>query len=427
MKHTVKELVLDNGSRGLLIKVPGATVMSFYVSFRAGEFLVPRDKWEAPHLMEHLLLGANKKFKRARDFQAEFEKNGAYSNASTGVYDITYEAECADFEWQRILDCMTLAITEPLFLQEEFLAEVGNVRDELSSRANNHFRHLHLALKQAYGLPALTYQERLKLMDNVNLDDLVSHYKSTHETSNMRFIIAGDINTKREEYIKNVFSMLALPRGKGRRQLPVEVPKTLTRPVFIENNTVDNFYFYIDTFVARRMNDPELYAMSLLNSLLTETLHSRIWGAAREKGLLYGLSSNVAYEEGHTNWWFGAQVRPDNAEEVNKIIMSELRKVFAGEISEDDLVATKQYRLGRLQRSAQTVTSLAGSYLGRYLHEDYIDDFYAAPGFIEAVTVDQMVNAANDLFAEKNWGFGVLGGTRREPVEKLFQQIKPLW
>ena len=74
------------------------------------------------------LLGANELIPKARTFQAEFEKNGAYNNASTGLYDITYEAECADFEWQRMLELMVTAITKPLFLREEFKAEFGNVR-----------------------------------------------------------------------------------------------------------------------------------------------------------------------------------------------------------------------------------------------------------------------------------------------------------
>ena len=77
--------------------------MTFTINFRAGEYLVDRIKWETPHIMEHLLLGANKRIPKARAFQAEFEKNGAYSNASTGIYEIAYESECADFEWRRIL------------------------------------------------------------------------------------------------------------------------------------------------------------------------------------------------------------------------------------------------------------------------------------------------------------------------------------
>ena len=60
MKHTVSELELTNGAKGLLVHVPDASVLTLEVNFRAGEYLVEHDKWEAPHLMEHVLLGANK-------------------------------------------------------------------------------------------------------------------------------------------------------------------------------------------------------------------------------------------------------------------------------------------------------------------------------------------------------------------------------
>lgn len=272
MKHVTSELVLPNGARGLLVHVPEATVMSFQVNFRAGEYLVDREKWETPHIMEHMLLGANKHIPKARAFQAEFEKNGAYCNASTGTYDIIYEAECADFEWQRILDWLMIAITEPLFLQEEFIAEVGNVREELTARSNNHFRHLSLALREAFKFYAVTDQERLKIMSNVTLDDIRSHYHATHVTSNMRFVIAGNISPSRKKHIKAVFGDTTLAKGRGRKALPREIPQRLEKPLTIRNKTVDNYYFYFDTFLKRRMEDHELAAMSLLNSMLTETL-----------------------------------------------------------------------------------------------------------------------------------------------------------
>lgn len=427
MKHSVTDITLSNGARGLLIDIPHASVMSFYVSFRAGEYLVPYEKWEAPHIMEHMLLGANENFPKARDFQAEFEKNGAYSNASTGLYDVTYEAECADFEWRRILDCMVSAITKPLFIEEEFKAEVGNVREELSARSNNHFRHLSLALRKEYGLKAITYQERLGLMENVNLEDLKEHYKKTHTTSNLRFIIAGNLGKSRKYHVKSVFTNIDLPKGRGRKPLPKFAPKSLKHPVFIPNDTVDNFYFYLDTFISRKMSEEELYALSLLNSMLTETLHSRIWGTARERGLLYGMSSNISYEEGYTNWWFGAQVRPDNATAVMNIIMSELRKVFDGKISAKDLHAAKQYRIGRFQRGAQTASGVAHFYMGRYFQEDYVEDFENIPQRINAVSKQEMIESARALFKEKKWGFGVLGGVDRHPVEVLHKQVAPLW
>jgi predicted Zn-dependent peptidase len=106
MKHIVTKVKLENGAEGLFIDVPGATVMDFEFNFRAGEYLVSREKWEVPHLCEHVLLGANEKYPKARIFQAEFEKNGAYSNAHTSTYHITYESECAEFEWERVFELM---------------------------------------------------------------------------------------------------------------------------------------------------------------------------------------------------------------------------------------------------------------------------------------------------------------------------------
>lgn len=427
MKHSVTELELNNGAKGLLIHVPDATVMSFYISFRAGDYLTPTDKWETAHLMEHLILDANKSYPRGRDFQAEFEKNGAYSNASTSTHNITYEAECADFEWQRILKCMTLPITEPLFLREEFAAEVGNVRDELVSRSNNHFQHLSLALRNAYGLRAATYQQRLELVDNVTLDDLVEHYQKTHYTNNMRFVIAGKLNPTRRAQIREILSGIDLPRGPKRKELPREKPKGLKKPLYIPNDTVENFYFYFDTFMKRRMNDQELYAISLVNSMLTETLHSNILGTAREQGLIYGMSSNIAYDTNYTNWWFGAQVQPKNAKGLFEIIVTELQKVLAGKISRQDLQAAKQYRIGRFQRSAQTVSGIAAGYMWRYFFEDVIDDYLGTPKHIRAVTKKQIVDGANELFAEKNWGIGVLGRSNRGPANRMADQLSVLW
>ncbi len=427
MRHVTSELVLDNGARGLLVHVPEATIMSFQINFRAGEYLVDREKWETPHTMEHMLLGANKHIPKARAFQAEFEKNGAYCNASTGTYDIIYESECADFEWQRIMDWLMIAITEPLFLKDEFRAEWGNVREELTARSNNHFRHLSIGLREAFGFYAVTDQERLKLMKNVTLEDIREHYRNTHVTSNMRFVIAGNITQSRKKYIKELLGNTTLAKGRGRRALPREIPNNLNAPLSIKNTTVDNYYFYFDTFLKRRMEDHELAAMSLLNSMLTETLYSRILGTARERGLVYSMSSGINAELHSTNWWFGAQVRPDNAEALFDIMVSELRDIFDGKLTKEEIDAAKQYRLGRYQRGAQTVAGIGSSYAGRYFFDDYIEDYYSIPTRIKAITKRQIVDGAKDLFKEGIWGLGVLGNPNPEELNRLTTKLNRLW
>ncbi|HJQ08911.1 MAG TPA: insulinase family protein [Candidatus Saccharimonadales bacterium] len=427
MKHTVSELTLKNGAKGLLIHIPDASVMSFEINFRAGEYLVTGDKWETPHLMEHMLLGANERYPKSRIFQAEIEKNGAYSNASTSVYEITYEAECADFEWERILELMLLAIAKPLFLADEFEAEVGNVREELTARSNNHFRHLSLALRQKYGFMAKTDEERLVLMNNVSVADVREHYERTHTTRNMRFIIAGNLTPKRHEHVAAMLSAMELPTGLARIDLPDEKPKAQKSPVYAHNKTVKNLYFYIDSFMLRRMTDPETDALNLVNTMLTETLYSKILGTARERGLVYGMSSGFGQAKLCSNWWFGAQVSQKNAPALFDIVISELNNVFRGEIAADDIDAAKAYALGRFQRSAQTVSGVAGGYSGRYFFDEIIDDYYQVPRRIKAVTKTQIVETSQALFTDQIWGLGVLSNCEKSFATELHKRIESLW
>ncbi|HUD10303.1 MAG TPA: pitrilysin family protein [Candidatus Saccharimonadales bacterium] len=427
MKHTVSEITLKNKARGLLVHVPEASVMTFEVNFRAGEYLVKPEKWETPHLMEHMLLGANKQFPRARDFHAEFEKNGAYNNASTNVYEVSYEAECADFEWDRILELLTLSITEPLFLEEDLKAEFGNVREEMTYRSNNHFRQLSLALREQYGLLAKTDKERLRLMSNVNLNDIRQHYKRTHTTGNMRFVIAGNITPTRREAIEKAFAEISLPHSAKRLPLPDERPVRLAEPLYIRNRTVDNVYFYVDTFIGRRLSDPETDALALINTMLTETLYSKILGQAREKGLVYDMNSGWGQTKFASNWWFGTQVLPANAPKLFAIIIKELIKVFNGQLKPEDIAAAQAYSIGRFQRSAQTVGGAAAGYSGRYFFDDIIEDYDQVPKRIKAVTKQSMVDIARAMFAENIWGFGLLGNCGIDLVREWEDQLAPLW
>jgi len=426
MKHTVEEITLANGAKGLLIHVPDATVFDAYINFRAGEYLVDPKKWEAPHLMEHVLLGANDLYPRARDFQAEVEKNGAYSNASTDVYDIIYETECADFEWERVFKLLLVAIEHPLFLQEEFDAEFGNVREELAARANNHYRQLGANTRKAYGLVAETDKERLELMGNVTLDDVRDHYRLTHTTDNMRFVIAGNLVGKRKSVITQMLEAMELPRGE-RFAMPDEVVQPLKRPVCIANDSVDTVYFYIDTFLNRRLEEHETDALALVNAILTETLYSKILGTARERGLVYGMNSGFQQIKLSSNLWFGSQVSVANAPALFDIVIEQLGNLFRGELAEADITAAQAYAVGRYQRGAQTVSSTAQGYTNRYFFDDYIDDYYKVPERIAAVTKQSIVDVTRAMFSENVGGLGVYGNVTPQLAKQLSDQISVLW
>jgi predicted Zn-dependent peptidase len=270
-------------------------------------------------------------------------------------------------------------------------------------------------------------QERAEKMKNVTLEDVKAHYLATHTTDNIRFVVAGKLPPARQAAIQKMFEAIALPTAKGRRELLVEKPKHLATPLLVPNKSVDNVYFYIDTFMSRWMENNETDALALANNMLTETLHSRIFGAAREQGLVYGMSSSYARWNGGSNWWFAAQVLPHNMVKLFDIIVREISFMKSGKIQDQDIIDAKQYALGRYQRSAQTVAGTASGYSNRYFFDDQIEDYYEIPARIDNVTKKEMVAVANALFDEHIGGLGVLGNCNQKFVDSLTPHVAPLW
>ena len=425
MKHTVTELILKNGARGLIIDVPGAQVMSTQFHFRAGNRFV-RDKgiYETAHVMEHMAFGANKRCKDAHEYEAEFTKNGAYHNAFTSDTSMVYEAECAIFEWDRILDLQRTAITQPLFLEEEFISERGNVKSELTGYLNVPDRLLWPRIAQELGEDTLTFSERLAILNDIKLSDIKEHYKRTHTAGNMRFVIAGDFSTEQGK-LEEMLNAWELNEGE---RLPIPVDELHTSGSFlIRRRDAPNLTFGFSVNVSRRLSDEEDNAMDFLNHILTGTLRSRILGRARKKGVVYSMFSDTSTFEHNSSWDFGAQANIDTVDQLIEIVVEEIEAVLAGAVDDTEVDAAKSYALGRHQMGAQTVGRINNWYAGRYFFDGKVEDFMGQPDVINAVTKDQIIETARQFFAANCWTLGAYGNSDIAFVRELAAKLEPLF
>jgi predicted Zn-dependent peptidase len=416
MKHTVEEVRLKNGARGLLIDVPDATVMSFQFQFRAGNHYVrSKDIYETAHIMEHMAFGANAQFKNEHDYEAEFTKNGAYHNAYTSDLSMVYVADCADFEWDRILSLQQVAICEPRFNAEELESEKGNVKSELTGYLNNHNRILWPKIQQQLGEDIYTYRQRLQTIPNITLADIKEHYKRTHTAKNMHFVIAGKLHGRKSE-IKRQLENWKLKTGER-----FEVPKhelSSGRPTLIRRKEASNLTFGWSMVIPRELTDEEVEAMNCLDHILTGTMHSRMYGAARKKGLAYGMFSDTSAGFHDSSWDFGGQVNLETADGLFDIIVREMKCVLDGSITEAELNAAKSYALGRYQMGAQTVSQISNFYTNRYFADGVVKDYDNVPNAIRTTSLDCMIKTAREFIEYNTWVLaGVSSGERSEVVE----------
>lgn len=415
MKHTTTEIRLKNGARGLLIDIPGATVMSFQFQFRAGNRYVKyKDIYETAHIMEHMAFGANAKFSSEHAYELEFTKNGAYHNAWTSDLSMVYVADCADFEWERILELQQVAICQPKFNGVELDAEKGNVKSELTGYLNNHNRVLWPKMQQLLGESVYSYWQRLQTIGNVQLKDIREHHRRTHTSDNMRFVIAGKLDG-RKAHIQRMLEAWELPRGER-----FEVPKdelTKANPTLIRRKEASNLTFGWSMVLPRELSDEEAEAMACLDQILTGTLHSRIYGAARKKGFAYGMFSDTTVGFHDSSWDFGGQVNRETSEGLFDIIVREVKAVMDGKITEDELDAAKSYALGRHQMGAQTVSQISNFYSNRYFGDGVVKEYEKVPDAIRGITLERMLATAREFIAHNTWVLaGVSSGDKAEIV-----------
>ncbi|MDO4741827.1 MAG: pitrilysin family protein [Candidatus Saccharibacteria bacterium] len=417
MKHSVEEVELKNGARGLLINVPGASVMSTRIQFRAGMLYAKNYKvYEIPHVVEHLAFGANAKFKDEQAYEAEFTKNGAYHNAWTSDISVCYEAECADFEWDRIMGLQKVSICEPRFNEEELKSEKSNVRSELTGYMNDYYRLLWPRVQQAVGENILDLSERLKTISNIELKDIREHYRRTHTAKNMTFIIAGKIRGRKHKIIHELESW---PLREGEK---FEIPETdlhSSEAVSIRRKDASNITFGFSLITPRHLEPNEVFAMGCLNHILNGTTNSKIFGSARKRGLLYGMGSSLASNARNSYWDFDGEVNVENAEELFSLIQSEMMKMLNGEISDEDINAAKTYALGRFQMGAQTVGQIADYYAENYFTDETIERYDNTPNLINGINKNLIIELAREFAGSGIKGFATVSSVEKAMISQL--------
>ena len=421
MKHSVEEIKLKNGAKGLLIDIPGASVMSTRVQFRAGMLYAKnKEVYEIPHVVEHLAFGANAKFKDEQAFEAEFTKNGAYHNAWTSDISVCYETECADFEWERIMELQQVSICEPRFNEEELKSEKANVRSELTGYMNDYYRLLWPRVQQAVGEDVMALPERIETIRNIELKDIREHYRRTHTAKNMMFIIAGKIKGRKHKIMK-MLDGWELKEGRK-----FEIPMTdlhSGEAVSIRRKDASNITFGFSLVTPRHLEPSEVFAMNCLNHILNGTTNSKIFGAARKRGLVYGMGSSVASNAHNSYWDFDGEVNIENADALFELIQTELMKTLNGEILDMDFLAAKSYALGRFQMGAQTVGQIADYYAEHYFVNETVERYDNMPNLIRGIDKFKMIELAREFAGSGIKGFAAVSSVEKAVINGLEERL----
>ena len=173
----------------------------------------------------------------------------------------------------------------------------------------------------------------------------------------------------------------------------------------------------------RHLEPDEVFAMNCLNHILNGTTNSKIFGAARKRGLVYGMGSSIASNAHNSYWDFDGEVNLENAEDLFELIQTELMKTLNGEILDMDFLAAKSYAMGRFQMGAQTVGQIADYYADNYFTNGTTVKYDTMPSLIKSIDKFKMVELAREFAGSGIKGFAAVSSVEKAVISELENRL----
>ena len=406
LAHTVKEVELQNGARGLVISTPGVHAVYMTFALRAGAQYLPAELCQVPHIIEHMAFTHPGDFPSQEAFSREFTRRAASEDASTDEVHVTYEASCSLSEYERIFEMMGKVIAEPTFTEAHFQVEKSTVLEELNADLNRDARVFWQKANRLSGGGGRTDQEKIDSLPGTTVEHVREFYAQSHVSDNLRFVIAGDVSSGD---VTRLLEQWKLARG-DRPNVRRDELHTLTEPVLLEKPDYGTLDFSLSLFAPGTMTYEESVAWRFVHHLFFQTYHSRVFGALRSQGICYDIGAvhmNMMYNYRELEVYGSSS--SEHIEATIAHTIAEFKKLADGEINEQEMAEVREYILGTHERQLESLGEVMSFYEGQYfLNEDYITPD-AAMKIAEDMTPDIIVRHANQWLRERTVRFGLIG------------------
>jgi len=238
---------------------------------------------------------------------------------------------------------------EKRMLKEDFEAEYNDKTEFAYNRFANIMFEKELAKYRAKGI--------YETMDDISVSTVTKAYHSMLENDQVTLIATGDFTMERIQEL--VFSRFRFPSPAAPEAWLDREEKTIGEPTLIrEYGDLNQARLNIGYRINVRFGDASYYTASLLNGILGEFDHSKLFQIVREKHTLcYYINSIYDSNKGVISIMAG--IDPQNEEKALRLIQEVIESVQNGEISAEELLLAKESLSKRIRQNADSPERLS--------------------------------------------------------------------
>jgi predicted Zn-dependent peptidase len=352
------------------------------------------------HFVEHMLFKGTKK-RKAWHILNRMENVGGELNAYTTKEETFIYSVFMEQHFSRAFELLADLVFHSQFPSREIEKEVEVILDEINSYEDNPseliFDEFENLLFDGHALGHHILGDKESLLGFTS-DTGKSFTDRFYVPANMVFFSMGRRDFKR--IVREVEARLAdnirLPLGENRRQSPTAIPACRRET----DKDTHQAHVLIGGKACSMFDDKRLPLFLLNNILGGPGMNSRLNVILRERhGLVYNVESGITSytDTGMAGIYFGTD--PKNLDRALNLVHKTLGGLREKKLTDNQLSAAKKQVTGQLGVSGD---NREGLFLGlgkSFLHYNRYDSLPEVFAKIERITADDIIEAANKVFA----------------------------
>ena len=410
MANEPEIVTLPNGLRLVMTAIPSAqsAATSFFV--RVGSRDEDPRTNGLSHYIEHMLFKGTERRPTAPEISETIEGAGGGLNAFT-----TKEITCYwnNLPFERVetgIEVLGDMLQRSLLAPEEIERERTVVQQEIRRAHDTPGSYVGELLStatygdQPVGWPVAGSIETVQAMQR---DDFIAHMAGFYGAANAVLSIAGNIDPPRvREIVEREFG--TLPAG-GRASFDAASAARPGEYVLIEPREIEQTNLALSAPGVGR-NDPDRYALDIMNTVLGRGMSSRLFREVRERrGLAYSVSSGSTRYMDVGSVSVSAGVTREHQEEALQVILAELQRLVNEPMPAEELQRTQEYAAGSFRLSLETPMSLGQRRGTQLLMDGAIEPPDVTVERLRAVTAADVQRVARRVFGARRYSLAVVG------------------
>ena len=406
--------VLDNQLRILTSVMPHSSSVSMMILVGAGSRYENCEMAGLSHFLEHLPFKGTKGWPSARLISEAIEGVGGIMNASTDREMTIFWCKVSNLHFKQAFSVLIDMILNPNLDPDEMEKEREVIQEELRMTNDYPAQRVDLLIDELLWPDQAMGRDVGGTLDSVadiSVESVKKYMTHQYNPANTVISLAGNIiHQEITELIE-----LATRDWHPKESLPWEhVKKGVSGcEVKIENRKTDQSHISIG-LAGIALDDPDRYALSLLNGILGDGMSSRLFLNLREEqGLAYDVYSSLNHFRDCGSLVVYCGVEPKKTRSAISAIIDEFRSISLG-ITESELIRAKEYAKGRLllrMEDSRSVAAWAGTQEILLNNVSTVEEVIQS---INAVTEDDIARVSSRVITPDNIKTAIVGPHRSD-------------